>query len=341
MFYGTENLELSAVYKPVQDDLDLLQDKLDSTLKASDIALAQQIGAFIAESPGKRIRPALVALSARAAQTTDSPAAGDELINVAAAMELVHVASLIHDDVIDKSPLRHNRPTVNMKWKEEVGILFGDYVYSLAIGLIAESGNNTIFTCLSDTVTLMCEGQLAQVTQRDNYDLSTEAYISIVSKKTASLFSACCRIGAVLAGGEKQTTDALAGYGLNMGIAYQIIDDYRDVVDLPDRLGKDPGQDILLGEMTLPIMNLLATAKGEKKTELIELLKAELTPETMDKIRQEFLASDAVAATRKTIMEYIGKAKDSLTHLPASESKTSLASLVDILAEKISTEVKV
>jgi octaprenyl-diphosphate synthase len=228
-----------------------------------------------------------------------------------------------------------------MKWKEEVGILFGDYVYSLAIGLIAESGNRTIFTCLSDTVTLMCEGQLAQVTQRDNYDLTKDVYISIVSKKTASLFSACCRIGAVLAGAQSQVTDALAGYGLNMGIAYQIIDDYRDVIDLPDRLGKDPGQDILLGEMTLPIMNLLAIAQGEKKARLTDLLKAELSPETMDKIRQEFLGSDAAAVTRKTIMDYIGKAKDSLDPVPDSEFKTSLSGLMDILATKITTEIKV
>ena len=334
-------MELSAIYKPVRGDLELLQGKLDATLKASDVDLARQVGAFIAESPGKRIRPALVALSARAAQTNGTQAGGGDLIGVAAAMELVHVASLIHDDVIDKSPLRHNRPTVNIKWKEEVGILFGDYVYSMAIGLIAKSGNGTIFTCLSDTVTLMCEGQLAQVTQRYNYDLSKDAYISIVSKKTASLFAACCRIGGVLAGGEKQTIDSLAEYGLNMGIAYQIIDDYRDVIDLRGRLGKDPGQDILLGEMTLPIMNLIAVTKDENKAELIELLKAELSPETMDKIRGEFLASDAAAMTRKAIMDYIGKANDSLTRLADSECKTSLAGLVDVLAAKITEEVKV
>ena len=334
-------MELSAIYKPVLGDLSSLEDKIDVTLKASDIVLAQQVGAFIAESPGKRIRPALVALSARAAQTVTGGDISDSLTSVAAAMELVHVASLIHDDVIDKSPLRHNRPTVNVKWKEEVGILFGDYVYSMAIGLVAESENNSLFRCLSDTVTLMCEGQLEQVTQRDNYDLSQDVYISIVSKKTASLFSVCCRIGAVMADADKEVADALAEYGLNMGIAFQIIDDYRDVIDLRGRLGKDPGQDILLGEMTLPIMNLLAVCQGQKKTELIDLLKAELSPETMDKIRKEFLESDAAAMTRKSITGYIDKAKDSLTDLPDSEFKASLAGLLDILTGKITAEVKV
>ena len=334
-------MELSAIYKPVQDDLIALQEKIDATLMASDIVLANRIGTFIAESPGKRIRPVLVALSARVSQETTGRAVSDDLINVAAAMELVHVASLIHDDVIDKSPLRHNRPTVNLKWKEEVGILFGDYVYSMAIGLVAETSNGAVFRCLSDTVTLMCEGQLEQVTQRDNYDLSQDVYISIVSRKTASLFSACCRIGAILADAGKEVTETLADYGLNMGIAYQIIDDYRDVIDLRNRLGKDPGQDIMLGEMTLPIMNMVAAAKGEKKAELIELLKAEVSPETMDRIRQEFLASDAVAMTRKTIMDYIGKAKDSLGPLPDSEFKSSLEALLDILTEKITAEIEV
>ncbi len=334
-------MELSAIYKPVRDDLELIGARLDETLMTSRVDLAQQVGAFIAESPGKRIRPAMVALSARAVQTSGTPDAGGHLTSIAAAMELVHIASLIHDDVIDKSPLRHNRPTVNIKWKEEVGILFGDYVYSLAIGLVAQSGNGTIFTCLSDTVMQMCEGQLAQVTQRDNYDLSKDAYISIVSKKTASLFAACCKMGAVLAGAEKQVADSLAEYGLHMGIAYQIIDDYRDVIDPRSRLGKDPGQDILLGEMTLPIMNLAAIAKDENKTELLDMLKAELSPETMEKIRGEFLASDAAAMTRKTIMEYIGKAKDSLAPVTDSEYKTSLTGLIDILAAKITEQVEV
>lgn len=315
-----------------------LEEVLGSSLIRSEVMLAQQVGSFIAESPGKRIRPGLVILSANCCC---GHATGQTTIDVAAAMELVHIASLVHDDVIDKSPLRHSKPTVNVKWKEEVGILFGDYIYSMAIGLIAKTQNINVLKCLSDTVTVMCEGQLEQVTERDNFQLTQKSYISIVSKKTAALFSACCRLGAILVDAEQEKEEQLSEYGMNLGIAYQIIDDYRDVVELKSKLGKDPGQDIILGEITLPIMNLLAVSQGDKKSELIKLLKGPQSPETMDMIRYEFLNSQAAAKTREAIIHYINKANESLSDLPDSDYKSSLAGLLDILSGKISAKIEV
>ena len=331
-------MDLSEIYNPVESEMVSLEEVLGSSLKHSKVMLAHEVGSFIAESPGKRIRPGLVLLAAKCCKDGQ---AGVATIDVAAAMELVHVASLVHDDVIDKSPLRHNKPTVNMKWKEEVGILFGDYVYSIGIGLVAKSGTNGVLKCLTDTVTVMCEGQLEQVTERDNFELSYDNYISIVSKKTASLFSVCCKLGAIMAGGGSEMEEKLGAYGMNMGIAYQIIDDYRDVVGLKAKLGKDPGQDIVLGEITLPIMNLLAVSEGEKKSELIELLKGEQSPETMDRIRDEFVNSQAAVKTRASITHYIDKANEALSGLPDSDSKLSLAGLVNILSRKVAAEAKV
>lgn len=332
-------MELSSIYKPVADQLSSVEAVIsDCLFRQGGTDLSDRIGSFVNSSPGKRLRPALVLLSANAC--TNGRCTSEYLFNIAAAMELTHIASLIHDDVIDSAPMRHNRPTVNSKWQGNIGIIFGDYVYSRAMSLISTCNDTDVFSCLSQTVISMCQGQLTQVTHRDNFDLSRQDYLSIVSRKTASLFSSSCRVAGLLEKAEAGIVDSLADFGDSFGIAFQIVDDYCDIMYSQDSLGKLPGQDIMLGEITLPIMNLLSVSPANKKANLIELLKAGSSNGTMKEIRDAFVASDAPEMTRKTILSHIDKAAASLSALTQSEYKDSLDLLLELLVSKITAESK-
>ena len=333
-------MDLTSIYKPITDQLASVESIIASSLSdggGSD--LADQIGSFVTSSPGKRLRPALVLLSANAA--TNGTCSSEHLLNIAAAMELTHIASLIHDDVIDSAPMRHNRPTINSKWQGNIGIIFGDYVYSKSMSLISTCSNTDVFGCLSQTVINMCRGQLTQVTQRDNFDLSDSEYILIIDNKTASLFSACCKVAALLEGADQTIVDALSNFGSAFGIAFQIVDDYCDIIMPADSLGKHPCQDIMLGEITLPIMNLLSVSDDEQKKSLLELLSSGSSNGSMLKIAEAFKNSDAPQMTRNTILTHIDTARSSLDTLTDSDYKTSLDSLLDLLLSKIAVETDV
>ena len=330
-------MEFSSIYKPVHAPLSSTEAIIGSMLKDNSSSLAEMVGSHIASSPGKRLRPGLVLLAAGAV-LEDDKSLGDDIVNLAAAIELTHMASLIHDDVIDSAPMRHNNPTINSKWQGNIGIIFGDFVYSKAMHLIALCNNNKVYSCLADTVTSMCRGQLDQVSQRHNFQLSKESYLSIIENKTASLFAASCKTGALLGGADEKHVQALSDYGLNFGLAYQMIDDFCDIVEPKTTLGKDPCQDILLGEITLPIMNLIAESSGDQKSEIISLLSSGENNGSLGKIRDLFMASNAPKMTQKAILTHIEKTKQSLLSLNSNECTDSLAGLVDLIAEKMPSE---
>lgn len=333
-------MELKNIYRPIERELKVIEEVLEASLKESKDQSILRMGSFLLDPPGKRIRPALVILSAKAlshkppycAKASEGrQASSHQLIKIASAFELIHIASLVHDDVIDHSLLRHNLPTVNSKWGQDVSIALGDYLYSVAFELISTCGNSEILECISSAAKAMCEGELQQVCQRDNLNLSREQYILIVKKKTASLFAACCRVGALISNPYESLQNALKEYGLNFGIAFQIIDDYLDLVGEGKTIGKTPGQDIRAGEITLPILNLWESIPCVERKELETLLAKRLDKEALQRIRERLIDSEAAVKTKEVASSFINLAKEKINILSYSPYKESLLNLADFI----------
>jgi len=256
-----------------------------------------------------------------------------QLIKIASAIELIHTASLIHDDVIDHAVLRHNRPSINSKWGQDTSIAFGDFLYSKAFELIASCGNTDILKCISQATSLMCEGELLQVCERDNISLLKEKYLLIVKNKTASLFAASCQVGAMLSNSRQEIHGALKDYGLNIGIAFQMADDCLDLIGKKKDLGKTPGADFKMGELTLPVLNLLSQSKDKHR--LMLLVKQSNKQGAFKAIKQGVIKSRAFIKTKEEVSAYIRKAKGGLHRLEESDFKQSLFSLADDIVNRI------
>ncbi|MBN1794362.1 MAG: polyprenyl synthetase family protein [Candidatus Omnitrophica bacterium] len=327
-------MELQTIYHPIKDEMRRVEDELARSLFKTRHYGVERVSHYLLESPGKRIRPALCILSAKASLGNRlSPERGKELIKAAAAIELIHLASLVHDDVIDQAHLRHNRPTINARWKEDVSIAFGDYINSLAFELIAECSIPDIPQCLSAATRLMCEGELLQVLKRED-TVSEEEYFLVVKKKTASFFVACCRCGSLISETRRHISEALKDYGFNFGIAFQIIDDYLDLTGAEEALGKDPGQDIKTGELTLPLLKLQGLLSEPQKKDLENLLYSGNKKDAFSQIKHLFFSSGAALKTREAAVFFADSAKAGITTLPDSRYKEGLHLLADYIIER-------
>jgi len=332
-------MSLERIYKPIADELKTVEHSLAAAVRESKNSSILVMSDFLLESPGKRIRPALVILSAKAV-TCDAGSdrrndilRRDELVKIASAVELIHIASLIHDDVLDKARMRHNKPSINARWGDDVSIALGDYIYSKAFELIGSCSRPDLFSCISKAMYVMGEGELTQICHRGNMDLSKDEYIVIVKKKTAALFGASCQAGTMLGNCAPLLQKALKEYGLNFGIAFQITDDCRDLLGNEKALGKRPGQDIRMGEMTLPLLNLLEGLPETKREELRDILKRTINKTALRRIKAIFTGSDALRKSQQTAEFYVNSAKEKLTELPDSDYKESLGRLADYVIE--------
>ena len=323
-------MNLEQIYRPIADDLKKVEIFLASAIKESKNKSILAMSNFLLESPGKRTRPALVILSEKAASVgSNSTCNRDELIMVATAVELIHIASLIHDDGLDEAMVRHSKPSINAKWGDDVSISLGDYIYSKAFELIGKCKNPDVFACISEAIYVMCEGELIQVCQRDNLDLSKDSYMVIVKKKTASLFAACCHAGTIIGNHSRAIQAALKEFGLNFGIAFQIIDDCKDIICEEKELGKHPGQDVIAGDVTLPLLTLLDVIGQAKKEELKSMLESRIDDTSLNRIKAMLIDSDALFKIQERVASYISCAKERLETLADSDYKESLSRLAD------------
>lgn len=331
-------MELKRIYQPIKKDLAAVDRVINENLKDTRYKSILELNNYLLEGKGKRIRPALVIISSRATSRDKLSTINYQLTKIASAIELIHIASLVHDDIIDEATLRHHKPTINVRFGEDVAIAFGDYLYAVAFELIASCKNTDILSCISQATKALCEGELIQVCERDNLSLLKERYLLIVKNKTASLFAASCQSGAMLAYGRPLVQNALKEYGLNLGIAFQIIDDYLDLVSSEENLGKNAGLDFKMGELTLPVLNLLSESRDDKNR-IMELLKNQEREGALQDLRQRFINSGAFQKTRKDAFLYIRKAKHCLHNLKNSSYKESLSSLVDYVSGKMGSEL--
>lgn len=233
------------------DDMEALNALIHSSLH-SDVALINQLSHYIINSGGKRLRPMLVLLAANACGHT-----GTQHINLAAVIEFIHTATLLHDDVVDASQLRRGNMTANALWGNEASILVGDFLYSRAFEMMVTANNMRIMEIMSHTTNAIAEGEVLQLLNCHDAETTEGRYLDVVSRKTARLFEAAAQIGAVLSQQPEQIETALASYGLHLGIAFQLIDDVLDYSASPEDTGKNVGDDLAEGKPTLPLIHAM------------------------------------------------------------------------------------
>lgn len=318
---------LRALYAPVATELDDVERLLQEEL-SSENPFVDQLAQHGFRLGGKRIRPALVLLSGLATGSLKP-----EHTKLAVAVELIHTASLVHDDVLDEATLRRHLDTVNARWNNETSVLLGDYLFARAMCLTSSLDDCLACQVVSQSARNMCEGELTQIHSRGNYDLSEAEYVRIVAGKTAALMSTCCRLGAHYAGATASTVDALAHYGHDLGVAFQIADDVLDLVGEESAVGKSLGTDLSKQKATLPLIRLLAAVTPAERAELQSLLSNE-DDHHRDALRPWLARYDAIAYARDRARSFTHRASNNLATLPHSPSTESLLGLAGFVIER-------
>lgn len=327
-------IALDSVYGPVKPGLEAVETRLKKVLFSTPYPGLREINQYLMLTPGKRMRPALTLLAYHAfVAPSKKPTPDNSVVAIAAAFELIHMASLVHDDTIDHAPVRHNKPSVQAKWGSEVSITMGVYLYSVALKLISTAGNGDVLARISHTVRAMCEGELFQIMDRGNLDLSLNQYLLILKKKTGVLFGAAAQAGAILAGAGKKEQFALKNFGTYLGIVFQIVDDYLDIMGDESALKKVAGQDLEQGELTLPFIYLMEESGPDERPHLESLLRTG-DAAALRILREKVQSGTAAEKTKALAMAYLAKARNQLTDLPPSLSKDKLIQLTDFVRER-------
>ena len=309
---------------PVEAELRRVEEVLHAEL-SSPVRTAASASSHILDAGGKRLRPSLVALSAHACQRSFDL---DRLVKVAASAELIHMATLIHDDVVDGAEFRRGKLTANSFWGNQVSVLTGDYMLAKAFSLLAPESGTRIAQTLSDATIAMAEGEIAQIESRGDTQVSFAFYLSIIRDKTAEFMSACCRIGAIIASGSQSEEAAFADYGLELGLAFQITDDLLDLIGDPAQTGKPVGGDLREGKVTMPIILTLERASQSERAALENIIQADaVSSEEVGFVCKLAESTGAIEDARSAAADYIERAVEHLQTLPASEARDSLEEL--------------
>ena len=324
---------LTQVFRCIAGDLQAVERHLAATLRDTEDPLVRQIVDFLLEAPGKRIRPALVLLSARAAAAAGNGSARPKLAwtNVAVAVELIHMASLVHDDLIDNGTLRHHRSTIHAKWGTKVSVFLGSHLCAKAFQLVAACGDPRLFALLGSQLCAMCEGEIQQVMGRGNFEMSARRCLALAEKKTAALFGACSGAGALAATGEPRACRALQGFGVHFGVAFQVLDDCRDLLSDEKGLGKTPGQDLLAGDVTLPLLYVLRQCR-RRGNEPPQASGPTMGVRRLLRMSEALRSSQVPARIARVIASHVDRAKQELQPLADSSFKDSLGRLADHVA---------
>jgi octaprenyl-diphosphate synthase len=298
----------------------------------SQVDLVENIGHYIVEAGGKRMRPLLVLLAARACNT-----GSDKHVPMAAVIEFIHTATLLHDDVVDMSTLRRGRPTVNAEWNNPSSVLVGDFIYSRAFQILVQIGDMRIMEIMADTTNKIAEGEVLQLIAKSNPNSSEADYMRVIENKTAILFQAAAQSGAMLASAGADFEDAFRRYGRHLGIAFQLVDDVLDYAGDTEKLGKNVGDDLAEGKPTLPLIYTMANG-DEATRQLISqsLLADELDSRTLQDVIDIVGSSGALDYTRQLAEQEASAARECLQALPESKHRTALLDLVDFAVDRSS-----
>ena len=314
---------LSAVKQDSQAVDDLIRANLNS-----EVPMVEEIAAYLIEAGGKRLRPLLVLLCAKACGYQ-----GSDHVKLAAVIEFLHTAMLLHDDVVDESGLRRGRETVNAAWGNAPSVLVGDFLHSRAFEMMVDIGNIRVMEILSKATNVIAEGEVQQLSFIRNPATTEVEYMEIISRKTAMLFQAAAHAGAVLAGANEKTEHALRDYGLHLGIAFQMVDDQLDYLGTPEELGKNIGDDLAEGKVTLPLIVAMRNGQPDQKAFVEDAIRnggVENLPEMIQLVK----ATDALKYTSERANTERCEAMACLNNVAGSEFKDSMSTLVNFVVDR-------
>ena len=295
---------------------------------SSDVILINQMGHYIVGNGGKRLRPMLLLLAAKALGNVT-----DNHLILAAVIEFIHTATLLHDDVVDESDLRRGKESANVVWGNAATVLVGDYLYSSAFEMMVRTGNMRVMEILSKTTTAIAEGEVLQLLNCNNPETTESKYLEVIARKTAILFSAATRLSAVIIGATPEVEEGLAQYGQHLGIAFQLIDDVLDYKSSPEDLGKNLGDDLAEGKPTLPLIYAIQNGSKEEANVIVEAIQNG-NRDAFNDVYAIVQKTQAIAYTEQRADEEAEKAINALNVLPASEYKEALILLAKFSVQR-------
>ncbi|MGR3220800.1 MAG: polyprenyl synthetase family protein, partial [Candidatus Anammoxibacter sp.] len=259
-------MSTAEILEPIKDLLDEFEGRFYKELGSKHAGINDLVS-HVSKFKGKRLRPALLLLSAKCIGNYQP-----QHMDLAIVVEMIHTATLVHDDIIDDATVRRHVPSMNIEWGREISILFGDYLFSRGFTILSSLDSQLATLLLSQTVNILCEGELIQLEKRYNKDITEADYMTIIEKKTASLCASSCKLGTHFAGANKSATESFTKFGLKLGTAFQIIDDCLDIVGNEDEMGKTLNSDTKKGKLTLPLIKLMNCLPENRKEDTCKLI---------------------------------------------------------------------
>jgi len=322
-------MKMIQLYASMKSDLQAIEDKMVRVM-TSDLPLLSETSLHLLKAGGKRIRPVFVLLSGKYGQYNR-----DALEKVAVSLELIHMASLVHDDVIDDADTRRGQPTVKSKWDNRMAMYTGDYIYAKALMVITELGNPLIHQILSGAMVQMCIGEMEQIRDFFNVEQNIRRYLLRIRRKTALLIAISCQLGALATDAPLAVCHSLYRFGYNVGMAYQIIDDLLDLCGTEKAIGKPPGSDLRQGNITLPVLYALEdeTIRGPLLREIEAIRACAGTADSSAAVKL-VRSSPGIAAAERLADRYIAKALQALESLPAIPAKKNLTEIARFVAQR-------
>ena len=319
---------LAEIIGSVADGLGSMQEILEEELRDPSAAVADMLD-HVARFRGKQLRGALVLLCGEATGNTSN-----EHSKVAAIVEMIHLATLVHDDILDGAEVRRRVACVNQRWNNQVAVLLGDYLYSRAFALSTELSSRLCSSLLSKTTKQICVGEIDQSTLRYDFSMTQERYEGVCGAKTASLFAAACELGARYPEGNEETGELMRSVGWNMGLGFQIIDDYLDLTASEEIAGKTVGVDVEDGKVTLPVLHVYSQASDAVRERIREIYTQPELPGRADELRQAVDLEAGLNYARKRANELIENALNSMAVLPESQARSSIESIGEFFLQR-------
>jgi octaprenyl-diphosphate synthase len=319
---------LAEIVGSVADGLGSMHSILEAELQDPSAAVSDMLD-HAARFRGKQLRGAMVLLSGEATGNTT-----DEHSKVAAIVEMIHLATLVHDDILDGAEVRRRVACVNQRWNNQVAVLLGDYLYSRAFALSTTLSSRLCSSLLAQTTKTICVGEIEQSTLRYDFEMTQDRYEGVCGAKTASLFAAACELGARYPNGDEQAGAVMRSVGWNMGLGFQIIDDYLDVTATEEVVGKTVGCDVEDGKVTLPVLHVYKSASESERERIREIYTQPDLENRMDTLRESVNLEAGLVFARARAMELIENALGSLGTLPESQARTSIESIGEFFLDR-------
>jgi len=320
-------MQFDAIQALVDADMDAVDGTIRERLR-SDVVLINQLGQYIVSNGGKRLRPRLVLLAAGAAGYE-----GRSHVPLAAVIEFIHTATLLHDDVVDASDMRRGQRTANALWGNEAAVLVGDFLYSRSFEMMVEIGSMRVMEILAHTTNTIAEGEVMQLLNIHDADTTEERYLDIIRSKTAKLFEAAVRLGGVLAGVDDDTERALARYGMHLGTAFQVIDDVLDYSAEAGEMGKNVGDDLAEGKPTLPLIHVIQQGQAADAAIVREAIE-QGGVERVEAVTEILERTGAIGYARAQARDEADLALAELDVLPAGPYRDALVGLADVAVNR-------